>query len=63
MSNEQLYILLGAHGFQMLVTLWLINHVDKSINKRIDDLRIALTDLIKSEIKRLEDKIETKIWK
>jgi|GEM_PF-4083378 hypothetical protein len=59
MTNEQLYILLGVHGFQMIITLWMINHLDRSINKRIDDFKQELKDLLRSEIKRLEDKITT----
>lgn len=53
MTNEQLYMLLGAQAFNMLVVLWTINRTEQSINRRIDDLK----ELLKSEIKRLEDKI------
>lgn len=53
MTNEQLYMLLGAQAFNMLVVLWMINRTEQSINRRIDDLK----ELLKSEIKRLEDKI------
>jgi len=43
----------------MIITLWMINHLDRSINKRIDDFKQELKDLLRSEIKRLEDKITT----
>ena len=59
MTNEQLYILLGVHGFQMIITLWMIGHLERSLNKRIDDFKQELKDLLRSEIKRLEDKITT----
>ena len=53
MTNEQLYMLLGAQAFNMLIVLWMINRTEQSINRRIDDLK----ELLKSEIKRLEDKL------
>ena len=60
MTNEQLYMLLGAHAFNMLIVLWMINRTEQALNRRIDDLAKRFDDLkdfFKSEIKRLEDKI------
>ena len=63
MTIEQIGILagiiLGILTLQTTIILWSINRVEKSLNKRIDDFKQELKDLLRSEIKRLEDKITT----
>lgn len=57
MTNEQLYLLLGSQIFNVVAILWMINRIEQSLNRRIDDLK----DFIKSEIKRLEDTMKSEI--
>lgn len=61
-------LVMGSVGASLTIQIFIIGllyqvftkRIDDT-NKKIDDLRTAITDLFKSEIKRLEDKIEPKI--